>query len=153
MEEAQSSPGWLKILRGEELPETEEYGIRSFVYQSHIPFHPERLWQFLHNGLTKVLRSKGFFWLANRPQFAGLWSQAGQSFSLGVYGFWENQDLNPTTSGTYGSREQKLVFIGKDLDKEKLISSLDEALLTTPELHQFNNGVFQTTIDPFPVWE
>lgn len=76
-EQAAQAPGWLKELRGEHTPETEEYGITSFVFRARRPFHPTRFWQVMENELDGVVRSKGYFWLASRPEFAGSWSQAG----------------------------------------------------------------------------
>ena len=85
-ERAQQAPGWLKEMRGEHVPETEEYGIGSFTYVARRPFHPNKFFNFLHGTekYGKLIRSKGYFWLATRPQFAGQWSQAG---GIARYGF------------------------------------------------------------------
>ena len=90
-ERAQQAPGWLAEMRGEHVPETEEYGIASFGYEARRPFHPEKFFAFLHGTekYGKLLRSKGYFWLATRPQYAGQWSQAGGIARYGFGGmFW-----------------------------------------------------------------
>ena len=76
-DEAAKSPGWMKVMRGEETSEVDEYGFSSFVYRARRPFHPLRFWQIIQREWTGVVRSKGFFWLASRMKFAGVWSQAG----------------------------------------------------------------------------
>ena len=91
-ERAQQAPGWLQEMRGEHVPETEEYGIGSFSYEARRPFHPEKFHDFLHSTekYGKLIRSKGYFWLATRPQFAGQWSQAGGIARYGFAGlFWK----------------------------------------------------------------
>ena len=91
-ERAQEAPGWLKEMRGEHVPETEEYGIGSFSYLARRPFHPAKFHQFLHTTeqYGKLIRSKGYFWLASRPEFAGQWSQAGGMARYGFAGmFWK----------------------------------------------------------------
>ena len=90
-ERARRAPGWLKEMRGEHVPETEEYGIGSFSYVARRPFHPDRAFEFFHNTekFGKLLRSKGYFWLASRPEFAWQWSQAGGIARYGFAGmFW-----------------------------------------------------------------
>ena len=91
-ERAQQAPGWMKEMRGEHLPETQEYGIASFCYEARRPFHPDLFHDFLHGTeqFGKLIRSKGYFWLATRPQFAGQWSQAGGIARYGFAGmFWK----------------------------------------------------------------
>ncbi len=89
-EKAAASAGWMKQLRGERTPESEEYGVSSFVYQERIPFHPERFWSMLQDSelWSGVLRSKGFFWLATRMSAIGHWSQAGGSATCEGAGTW-----------------------------------------------------------------
>ncbi len=166
-EKAQQAPGWLKELRGEHIPETEEFGISSFVYEARKPFHPKKFYDFLHNKdiAGKLIRSKGFFWLATRPQFAGSWSQAGGMARYGAAGlFWkavpeeqwpddpeylkaiEEQWVEP-----FGDMRQELVFIGQGLDKTEIISRLNACLLTDDELLQ-GAQVWATLPDPFPSW-
>jgi len=92
-ERAQQAPGWLAEARGEHIPETEEYGIGSFCYVARRPFHPNKFYQFLHNTeqFGKLIRSKGYYWLATRPEFAGQWSQAGGMARYGFAGmFWKS---------------------------------------------------------------
>ncbi len=141
-ERARQAPGWLKEMRGEHIPETEEYGIGSFCYEARRPFHPDKFHEFLHNTKQygKLIRSKGFFWLATRPEYAGQWSQAGGIARYGFAGlFWKavpekdwpedeeylasikNQWVEP-----FGDMRQELVFIGQGLDQEKMTQKLDE---------------------------
>ena len=148
--EAQQSPGWLKEMRGEHVPETEEYGISSFSYVARRPFHPEKFFQFLHNteGYGKLIRSKGYFWLATRPEFAGQWSQAGGIAQYGFAGmFWKAvpQENWPTDQEyldsiaenwvePFGDMRQELVFIGQNLDQQAMTKSLDDCLLSEEDL-------------------
>ena len=127
-ERAQQAPGWLKEIRGEHVPESEEYGIGSFSYVARLPFHPERAFEFFHNTdkYGKLIRSKGYFWLASQPEFAWQWSQAGGFARYGFAGmFWHStpRDKWPTdyeslrnieklSEGPFGDMRQKLVFIG-----------------------------------------
>jgi G3E family GTPase len=165
---AQQAPGWLKEMRGEHIPETEEYGITSFNYVARSPFHPEKFHQFLHNTdkFGKLLRSKGYFWLASRPQFCGQWSQAGGIARYGFAGmFWKAipKENWPTDEESldeiakewiepFGDMRQELVFIGQKLDKQAMILALDKCLLSEEELLQGKN-YWMTLPDPFPEWE
>lgn len=165
---AQQAPGWLKEMRGEHTPETEEYGISSFTYQARRPFHPERFHDFLHqdwpNG--KLIRSKGYFWLATRPQLVGTWSQAGGIAHHGFAGmFWKSvpeshwpEDpearafIMEKWEEPFGDMRQELVFIGQGLDQAAICAELDQCLLTEEEVLA---GVeyWKTLEDPFPAWE
>ena len=167
-ERARQAPGWLKEMRGEHIPETEEYGIGSFCYEARRPFHPDKFHEFLHNTKQygKLIRSKGFFWLATRPEYAGQWSQAGGIARYGFAGlFWKavpkkdwpedeeylasikNQWVEP-----FGDMRQELVFIGQGLDQEKMTQKLNECLLTEEEVLK-GRKYWETLKDPFPAWE
>lgn len=165
---AQQAPGWLKEMRGEHVPETEEYGIGSFSYIARKPFHPEKFHQFLHNTRKygKLIRSKGYFWLATRPEFAGQWSQAGGIARYGFGGmFWKSvpkenwptdedylESIQKNWVELFGDMRQELVFIGQGLDKNKIIEALDNCLLSEDELLR-GKKFRETLADPFPVWE
>ncbi|WP_339491668.1 zinc metallochaperone GTPase ZigA [Pseudomonas sp. EA_15y_Pfl2_R67] len=166
-ERAAQAPGWLQELRGEHVPETEEYGIASTAYRAHRPFHPERFFNFIDrpwlNG--KLLRSKGFFWLASKPEEAGSWSQAGGLMRHGFAGRWWRfvpknqwpQDEESTAAimknwlAATGDCRQELVFIGQDIDFGQLTAELDACLLTDAEMAL---GVenWRLLPDPFGSW-
>ena len=165
---AQQAPGWLKEMRGEHIPETEEYGIASFSYLARRPFHPQKFYDFLHNAKQygKLIRSKGYFWLATRPQFAGQWSQAGGIARYGFAGmFWkavpkENwptdetylESIEKQWEEPFGDMRQELVFIGQGLDQVAMIAALDECLLTDEEVLE-GKAYWATLPDPFPSWD
>ncbi|MDU8358927.1 zinc metallochaperone GTPase ZigA [Pseudomonas syringae group sp. J309-1] len=166
-ERASLAPGWLKELRGEHTPETEEYGIASTAYRARRPFHPERFFSFIDREWTngKLLRSKGFFWLASKHQDAGSWSQAGGLMRHGFAGrwwrfvpraHWPQDEENITaimdnwTSQT-GDCRQELVFIGQNIDFAQLTAELDNCLLTDAEMALGTNG-WVALPDPFGPW-
>ena len=167
-ERAQQAPGWLKEMRGEHLPETQEYGIASFCYEARRPFHPGRFHDFLHGTeqFGKLIRSKGYFWLATRPQFAGQWSQAGGIARYGFAGmFWKAvpeknwpQDeealafIRKQWIEPFGDMRQELVFIGQNLDQQGMTQALDDCLLSEEEVLK-GKTFWQTLPDPFPAWE
>ncbi len=168
-EKAQQAPGWLKEMRGEHIPETEEYGIGSFTYSARSPFHPEKFYNFVHNNIEnfgKLIRSKGYFWLATRPTFACQWSQAGGIANYGFAGmFWkaipkENwptdkeylESIEKNWVEPFGDMRQELVFIGQNLDQEAMTEALDSCLLTENELLK-GKSFWKTLNDPFPTWE
>lgn len=166
-EEASRSAAWLQELEGEHTPETEEYGIGSFVYRARKPFHPERLAQVLASEpLQNVLRAKGFFWLASRPSEVGMLSKAGNVYALDPAGTWwaalsedaweiDNEDREAVLASwdeTWGDRAQELVFIGIGLDQAATTGALEGALLSDEEVE---GGVtlWHTFADPLPKWD
>jgi G3E family GTPase len=166
-DKASAAPGWMAVARGQELPETEEYGITSFVYRARKPFHPERLYRFMMNKkLTAgLLRSKGFCWIVTRPKWVALWSQAGRVMELNPLAVWwadippDQWPSDPTQraeilahfEGEFGDRRQELVFIGKKLDEAAIRDALDAALMTDAELSG-GPAVWSKIHDPLPEW-
>ncbi len=166
-QKAQEAPGWLKEMRGEHIPETEEYGISSFVYRARKPFHPKKFYQFLHQKWDKgkLIRSKGYFWLATRPEFAGHWSQAGGIARYDAAGmFWkavpkdnwpEDEEylsyIREKWVEPFGDMRQELVFIGQSLDEKSICEQLDACLLSDEDLLK-GKKYWQTLEDPFPSW-
>ncbi|QRF92464.1 hypothetical protein CLH39_12625 [Alcaligenes faecalis] len=143
-EEASKAPGWLQELRGTHTPETEEYGIGNFVYRARRPFHPQRFKALVESEWPGVVRSKGFFWLANFPTLAGSWSQAGAVARYHVAGYWwasmppERWPEDPEAVALIkekwdervGDARQELVLIGMDMDEEALRARFDACLLS-----------------------
>jgi G3E family GTPase len=165
-EQAAAAPGWLKELRGEHTPETEEYGIASFVYRARRPLHPERFWNLVNEEWPGVIRSKGFFWLASRHDQVGLWSQAGGASNVQLAGTWwatvpraewpadaETQAaIEAEFQGPYGDRRQELVIIGIGMDQAALTQRFDACLLTDEEM-ALGEKAWAELPDPFPSWE
>ena len=143
---AQEAPGWLQEMRGEHTPETEEYGISSFSYVARRPFLPKKFFNFVHSTeqFGKLIRSKGYFWLGSRLEYAGQWSQAGGIAHYGFAGlFWRSVPKKdwPTDEESlkiikenwvepFGDMRQELVFIGQGLDQEAMIKALDDCLVS-----------------------
>ncbi len=166
LEKAQESAGWIAELNDGGTPETEEYGISSFVYRARRPFHPQRLWTVLNQPWPGVLRAKGFFWLASRPEVLGVWSQAVESLSLEPGGLWwadrrgaqewpddldERGYLQKIWQEPFGDRRQEVVFIGMDLEQEQIVEWLESCLLTDQEL-SLGPEIWSSWEDPFPSW-
>jgi len=162
-DEASRSPLWVKELNGEHVPETEAYGISSFVYKARKPFHPKRFYEFLESDWGSVIRAKGYFWLATRNDWVGQIAQAGMAVQHEAVGMWwascpaEELDeealieMQKDWDPRWGDRRQEMVFIGIGIDKEDLISKLNGCLLTDAEM---NRGVdaWLKFEDPFPRW-
>jgi G3E family GTPase len=142
MDEASQNSDWLIEERGTHLPESEEYGISSFVYKASKPFHPKRFWEFISNETDGIIRSKGFIWMANSPDRIDFWSQAGSSCNIEQYGAANEE-----------SKYQEIVFIGQSIEPNLFIKKLDSCLLNGVELaipveqwsitFEFNPSLFQ----------
>jgi G3E family GTPase len=164
---AADAPGWLKEMRGEHAPETEEYGIASTAYLARRPFHPQRFHEFLNREWSngRLLRSKGYFWLASRPQEAGSWSQAGGLMRYDYAGRWwrftpeaqwpEDEDSRAAIRNKWhedcGDCRQELMFIGQHIDFDRLRAELDDCLLSDTE---WNLGAehWLRLPNPFGTW-
>jgi len=144
MEAAQAMPGWAQELRGNHhKPETEEYGISSFIYRAELPFHPNRFDHLLRRGFKCLLRSKGIVWIASHHDNEVEWAQAGLSMKLEEGQKWltvERQkeewpeELQAYKDRRFGDRRQELVFIGTDMEEQKIRQALGKALLNEREL-------------------
>lgn len=164
MERAASAPGWLKEMRGEHVPETEEYGISSLSFHARRPFHAERFWDLLNEEWPELVRAKGFFWLATQHGRAGSLSRAGRVTRIEPAGEWwvetpeeewpeeVRAEIRSDWDPDVGDRRQELVFIGMDMDGERLRTALESALLTAAELAA-GPEVWATWPDPFPMLE
>jgi G3E family GTPase len=144
-EAARRRPLWVKEMEGfaDHVPETEEYGISSFVWRARAPFDPARIRALLTGSLPGVLRAKGWFWVANQPDFIFEFSLAGALADLRPMGRWwaaipRNQwppqadaqaRIRANWRAPYGDRRQELVFIGTSLDREAISAALDACLV------------------------
>jgi G3E family GTPase len=167
-DEASQSAGWIQELQQSHTPETEEYGISSFVFRDPRPFHPERFWHYIsQNFPANVIRSKGLFWIAARPYDALNWSQAGGSLRAEKAGTWwmsmpfsqrmqyasfaENRDtIESRWHKRFGDRLNELVLIGQDIDQALLIAELQACLCTEEEIKAMEAG--KPFKDPFPIF-
>jgi G3E family GTPase len=158
------SAGWIRELELEKhTPETEEYGIGSFVYRRRRPFHPERLAEYMSAWPQEVVRAKGLVWLAAEGDLAASLSQAGSSIQFGPAGLWvaslpvdeqqtileEESDVRERWDARWGDRLTELVMIGIGMEQALLEEELDECLLTEQEMEQ-NWTTFSNPL-PWPV--
>lgn len=151
-DKVQDSAGWIKELNNEHVPETEEYGITSFVFRDKKPFHPERWFHYLNENYPKgFLRAKGLFWIASQPDKAISFSQAGGSLRVENAGTWwcsmpyeqrikylafiENQsEIESKWSKMWGDRMNELVFIGQIKETELELAKISACLVTEDEI-------------------
>ncbi|MDO6485691.1 GTP-binding protein [Shimia thalassica] len=163
---AHEHPMWAKELYGfaNHTPEDEEYGITSFVFHAQAPFHPQKLYEVLNDDLPGVIRAKGHFWLATRPEWAAEFSLAGSLSSVSPLGLWwaslpeERLPTHPEAQAEiarnwvepWGDRRQEMVFIGVGLEREAISARLNDALMKVSE---FKPDEWIDLPDPFPLWK
>ena len=160
-QKASRSAGWIKELENEHVPETEEYGISSFVFRSDRPFHPERLYHWMNTKWpSNIIRAKGHIWISSKNDIAISISQAGQSLQIGFGGQWittldeqtkqqiiqEQPSITKLLDKEWGDRSTELVLIGIMMQKEMISNQLRNCLLTDEEMAMD----WQTFNDPFP---
>ncbi len=164
-DKAHEHPLWAKELYGfaDHVPETEEYGVRSFVYRARQPFDPAAIHRLLNGDLPGVIRAKGHFWIATRPNWVAEFSLAGAMSSVAPLGGWwaaVPQDRWPNDpevtermkalwEDPWGDRRQEIVFIGAAMDEALLRQMLDTCLLDATE---FTPEAWDHMPDPFPKW-
>lgn len=166
LDAAKTAPGWMAVARGEEVPESDAFGLSSFVFRDRRPFHPQRFAEFMRTKKEGVVRSKGFFWLASRPEWMGLWAQAGRITEIGPAGIWwaalrkrdwpadaaERASIEANWEKPWGDRRQELVFIGRRMDQGAIVAGLQAALLTDGEI-ALGRRVWRTFPDPIDSWD
>jgi G3E family GTPase len=166
MERAQNAAGWQKAMSGEHLPESEEFGVTSFVWRARRPVHPVRFKALIEGDLPGVVRAKGFFWLATRHGWVGEWQLAGRMGRHQGAGFWwaaieekrwpDDPAWREMIRGLWvepsGDRRQEIVFIGIGMDEAKLRAQLDATLLTNEEWRAGPRAHARLP-DPFPAWQ
>jgi len=166
-EQAHEHPMWAKELYGfaDHVPETEEYGVASYVYRARMPFVPQRILEVLNGDLPGVIRAKGHFWISTRPDWVAEFSLAGALSSVKPLGTWwasvpEERRPNHDTARDYmqahwqepwGDRRQEIVFIGAGIDWEALKSRLDNCLV--PAVAALGPDNLPEYDDPFPIWK
>ena len=168
-DKAQKHPLWYKELYGsaDHVPETEEYGIRSFVYRARRPFHPEKFQAFIGRTWPGLIRAKGHFWLATRPLWVGEFSLAGAIARVAPMGRWwaavprqrwpDHPEWKRVISrhwdAVWGDRRQELVFIGTGMDEVAIRAALDDCLVGQAGRRTFDPAAYRALRDPFPQWE
>lgn len=162
---ARQAAGWVQALSGNHLPESEEFGITSFVWRARRPLHPARFKRLIESELPGVIRAKGFFWLATRMAWAGEWHLAGRIGRHEGAGFWwaaQPETRWPNDAAwragiaqhwhePWGDRRQEIVFIGVGIDEPSLRRDLDACLLTDAEM-KGGSKAWARLPDPFPAW-
>ncbi|BCT68072.1 GTP-binding protein [Nitrosospira sp. NRS527] len=163
---ASKMAGWFKELAGEHMPETEEFGIVSFVLRLHAPLHPQRFAAFIERPLPGILRAKGYVWLASRPEWAISYSRCGNIANVEPVGRWwaavpkerwpaegseERASIEQNWRRPYGDRINEIVFIGRDMDRDLIKKAFSECQLRSYEIRK-GLDYWRKLPDPFPEW-
>lgn len=165
-DKASEASGWLKIMRGEENSEIDEYGVSSFSFEARRPFHPQRFYDFLHTEYTGLYRAKGYFWISTQSSYLAEMSIAGTVREYSPMGFWwacmpeeqwpEDEEslafIKENWDEQYGDRSQRLIFIGKPENHEAMKEALEKSLVTEEELAMGTEYLKQLP-DPFGNWD
>jgi G3E family GTPase len=165
---AEQHPLWYKELYGfaSHKPESEEYGVRSFVYREKRPFEPAKFYRFLNSSWPGVIRAKGHFWLATRPDWVGELSQAGALVRHQPLGLWWTavpkerwpkdselvRKIAELWDPVYGDRRQEIVFIGTHMDEGAIRAHLDDCLVAKTSEETGAHPEWLRLPDPFPIW-
>jgi G3E family GTPase len=167
LERASSNPGWARELEGKHLPETEAYGIESFVLRSPEPLHPQRFADFMEMPLPGLIRAKGYVWLASRPDWVVNYSRAGNTATHEPVGRWwaaaprerwpakgtdERRNIDARWKEPYGDRLNEVVFIGKGMDRAAIELAWKAMHLNFTETRKGKKGWAELR-DPFPQWQ
>jgi len=170
LERASAMPGWARELEGKHTPETEAYGISSFVLRSHLPLHPWRFSTFMDLPLPGLIRAKGYVWLASRPDWVVNYSRAGNTATHEPVGRWwaaaprerwpakgtaERQNIDTRWKEPYGDRLNEVVFIGRNMDRAAIEQAWKAMHLNHTETRKGERGLkgWASLPDPFPQWQ
>jgi G3E family GTPase len=155
------APTWMAVAAGD-APPPSQTPVGSLVFSNPVPFHPERFWQLMHEGIGAVIRSQGHFWIASRPEWVMQWAHAGSALSVTPLGLWSEGAAEDGAEASCGSgcghqhhhtgKENVLFFLGEESELEELSTRLEKCVLTAVELEQWKDKAFVCT-DPFPEWE
>ena len=165
-EKASQAPGWAKELAGIHLPETEEYGIESFVMRAREPLHPTRFMEFLEYPFAGVIRAKGYVWVASRPEWVVAYSRAGNKATIEPVGQWwanapkdrlppigtpERKSIDDRWKEPYGDRINELVFIGHKMDRAAVEAAFKRCQLNFTETRK-GMKAWRELPDALPSW-
>jgi G3E family GTPase len=166
LERASAMPGWARELEGKHTPETEEYGIESFVIRNREPLHPERFVKFMEHPFAGLIRAKGYVWLASRPNWVVSYSRAGNKATIEPVGQWwaaaptdrlpkvgsaEREAIDERWEAPYGDRLNELVFIGHNFNREEIEQAFKRCKLNFTETRKGAKS-WRELPDPFPDW-
>jgi G3E family GTPase len=167
LERAAAMPGWARELEGQHTPETEAYGISSFVLRSVDPLHPQRFSDFMEAPFPGLLRAKGYVWLASRSSWVLSYSRAGNVATHEPVGQWwaavprerwpaagspERAGIQRNWKEPYGDRLNEVVFIGQNMDRPAIEKAWKAAHLNFTETRKGIKG-WAGLPDPFPSWD